>query len=329
MAVYTPLGDGALRQLARRFRLGRLLRARGVPAGTVNTLYDLRTDRGRFFLRILEDRSARAAHFEEALLVHLAAAGLPVPTMRATAAGERVLPYSRRQHVSVFDYLPGRELAPANLRAPHAEQIGGFLADMHRALRGFRRHHANDFRPEKIRAKLRACRAGSFGAATLRDLNRLDRELRAVEWTTALPRGVAHGDLFTDNARWRRGRLCGVLDFEMAGDAPLVYDLAVALCEWSFIGTRFRSERARAVVRGYHRRRPLGANEQAALYGSCRFAACRFAVTRFFDFELHRQPDVHRLRKDYREYLGRLELLRGLGAAEFRAQIVRPVTDRW
>jgi homoserine kinase type II len=327
MAVYTRLDQQQLRRFARAFRLGRLRRARGVPAGTVNTLYDLRTDRGRFFLRILEDRTARAAHFEESLLAHLAAAGLPVPTMMATASGERVVRFSRRQHLSVFAYLPGRELAPAEVRATHAEQIGSFLADMHRALRTFRRRHANDFSPPRIRAKLRACRAASFPPAVQRTLARLEQELG--DWPAALPAGVAHGDLFTDNARWTRGRLKGVLDFEMAADAPLVYDLAVALCEWAFVGARFHPGRARAVLRGYLRQRDLTRDERRALYRSCRYAATRFAVTRFFDFELHRQPEVHRLRKDYREYVARLEVLRGLGARGFAAEIVRPITGRW
>ena len=196
---------------------------------------------------------------------------------------------------------------------------------MHLALRGFRRRRRNDFRPERIGAKLAACRQAEHPVSARRDLAVLARAAPRA-WPAGLPHGVAHGDLFTDNARWSRGRLVGVLDFEMAGDAPLAYDVAVAMCAWAFVGARLHPARARAVLRGYHRRRPLAHAELRALFGLCRFAATRFAVTRFHDFELHRQPEVDRVRKDYREYVSRLRRLRELGAAGFRRRIVEPAT---
>jgi homoserine kinase type II len=317
MAVYTRLSPQALTRYARRFGLGEIRRARGVPAGTINTLYDLRTTRGRFFLRVLEDRSARAAAFEQALLVHLASRGLCVPEMIA-AGRQYILSHSERQHVSVFRYLPGRELAPSDVGTGHARQIGAFLAAMHRATRGFRRRHAHDFAPVKMERRLRRCLLSIPRPSVRRHLTVLEQELAQHKWTASLPGGVVHGDLFCDNARFARGKLCGVLDFEMAGNGPLIYDVAVALCAWAFVNPRSLSTpTARALVDGYQSLRRVDAEERHALYEQCRYAAARFALSRYFDFEYTRRPGADRKYKDYREYIDRLRVLRRMGARRF------------
>ena len=111
--------------------------------------------------------------------------------------------------------------------------------------------------------------------------------------------------------------MCGVLDFEMSSTAPLVYDVAVAICDWGFLQDKFVSPRVRALVDGYETIRPMRKEESAALYEMCRFAAARFAVTRFYDFEVHRRPEAQRTYKDYRHFLARLRSLMALGQDGF------------
>src|SRR4051794_13586802 len=108
MAVYTRLSERALRQHLRPFRLGELLEAHGVSAGTINTIYEVNTTRGRYILRILENRTVTDARFEEALLLRLAERGLTVPQMMGAGKRGHVIPIAPRQQLSVFQYLPGR-----------------------------------------------------------------------------------------------------------------------------------------------------------------------------------------------------------------------------
>src|SRR6185312_11644456 len=128
MAVYTHLNDRALRAHLRPFRVGDLLEAKGVAAGTINTIYDVNTTRGHYILRILENRSSTDAHFEEALLKRLAERGLVVPRM--IEAGKRgcVIEIAPRQMLSVFQFLPGREIGVFEVSPQHVAQVGRFLA---------------------------------------------------------------------------------------------------------------------------------------------------------------------------------------------------------
>ncbi len=319
MAVYTRLSGAALRQHLRPFRIGDVTAWRGVRAGTINTIYEVRTTRGRFILRILEDRSPREAGFEAALLKHLAAHGLKVPEMVRAGRLGLVIPISPRQHLSVFRFVAGREIAVFEIRPAHLGQIGAFLGDMHRATRTFPRRRRHRFHPAAVSRILRRCLDAPLRASLRADLDELWAEVAQARWPAELPHGIVHGDLFIDNARFVADRLRTVLDFEMAGGGPWVYDLAVAICDWSFQHDQLAAERARVLVQGYEERRPLTPMERTWLYPLCRYAAARFAVTRFHDFEVHQTGE--RLYKDYRHFLARLRALKALTARSFRRAV--------
>jgi homoserine kinase type II len=313
MAVYTHLSERALRAHLRPFRVGELVEFKGVAAGTINTIYDVNTTKGHYILRILENRSATDARFEEALLKRLAERGLVVPP---------VIEMGPRQMLSLFQYLPGREIGVFEVMPQHVAQVGRFLATMHTATRGFRRRRRNRFDQSHLRVILNRCRTLAQGDELQRDVDRLSIELERHDWPRDLPRGIVHGDLFIDNVRFNAGSLCGVLDFEMASTGPYLYDLAVAMDDWAFMHDKFLPERGVALVSGYETKRPLRPVEQAHLYEFCRFAAMRFAITRLYDFEVRRRPDSHRLYKDYRHFLARLTALQNLGGSAFGQLVI-------
>ncbi len=322
MAGFTHLSERTLRQHLRPFQIGDLIEARGVSASALNTVYDLSTTRGRFIVRILENRTTRDAQFEEALLFYLSKKGLTVPRMMGAGKRGHVIAITPRQQLSVFQVLPGRQLGVFEIRPEHCRQVGEFLGDMHVHARAFRRKKKHRYDPSRLAKVLERCAYAARDANQLRDVKTLALELIRHHFITELPRGTIHGELFIDNARFERGKLSGVLDFEGASTAPLAYDLAVALCDWAFLHDRFLPERARALVEGYQSRRPLMPMERGQLYELCRFAVTRFATMRFFDFEVRTRASRGHLYQDYRHFLERLSSLRQLGAQVFREQVV-------
>jgi homoserine kinase type II len=332
MAVYTKLSDNALRQFLKTFRVGDLISAKGVSAGTINTIYDIQTTTGRYILRILENRKFVDAQFEASLLQQLAKAGLTVPKMMEAGKLGAVVPFGPRQQLSIFQFLPGRDMGVFEVAPDHVRQVGQFLASMHQVTARLTMRRRNRFAPERIRHILSLCLAAPAKNAEQREhLKILKKQVEVFEFNRALPRAVVHGDLFIDNVRFNCGKLCGVIDFEMASSGPLIYDLAVAICDWGFLHDRFMPERTKALLRGYQSKRALRDVEKSALYDTVCFAAARFAITRFHDFELNTQPDVQRMYKDYRHFFSRLQSLLHLGREKF-ADIVakaqaKPVTS--
>lgn len=321
MPVLPQLTEHALRRALKPFRLGELIAARGVNAQTVNRFYDLSTTRGRYILRILENRTCTDARFEESLLGHLMQRGLAVPKMIGAGRKGCVVPFDLGGQVSVFAYMPGREVAVFEVSVGHCVQVGRFLADLHRAGRGLSRRRRDRYDGPHLLRLLTRCGTHVQTDEHSRDLATLRAALDAHPWPSGLPRGTIHGDLCIDHVRFERGTLCGVLDFACASRSIVLYDVALALVDWAFVRDAFCPERAYALVQGYTQRRALTPAERAALYALCCSAAVRYAVCRLLAFECTPLKAQHAPYRDYRHFMTRLAQLQALGKTRFGAQL--------
>jgi homoserine kinase type II len=313
LGTFTRLDDDDARAIARAFDLGTPARLVAIAAGTINSNFSLETDRGRWFVRVNEGKTPEDCAWEAALVVDLAAAGLPVPVPRMAPDERRVFEH-RSLLVSVFPWQPGRHRAPEDVTVSDAAAIGDVLARMHAAASARPRETWRDgiYQWPEIAARFEGFR-GSRDPALAHAIAVLADEFA---WLTAqagvraaATHGVIHQDLFRDNVLWDGDRLVAILDFEQASRGSFVYDLAVAVNDWGWD----RSEIARAMIAAYDRAHPLSAADRAALPVELRAAATRFTVTRITDVHLRQvdNPD-----KDFRAFLARLEHWRGAGLGE-------------
>ncbi|MBI1948101.1 MAG: homoserine kinase [Deltaproteobacteria bacterium] len=331
MAVYTTLDEVALRALVSVYDdQAELVRADGVAAGSINTTYRLETDRGAWFLRINEGKSTDDVFAERAVLRALGGAalgGVVVPAIVPTRIGGSFylleMRAGRPVWATVFAELPGRDLAPFEIGAGHAVQIGAFLARAHLALRCVRLRRPNPYGlpvvARFVDELLQSPVTAELGARLAAELAVLRRGRRL------LPRGVVHGDLFPNNTKWLREQLVAVFDWEMAGTDHLALDLGIALCAWCWRQAEraFDATLCRALVQGYREVRPLAPSERRGLYLETQLAALRFTASRARDFELPRPEREHatRDRLDYRDFLARLEALQAMRRRGFAALI--------
>lgn len=313
MGTFTLLDDDDARAIAGAFDLGAPTKLTSIAAGTINSNFALETDRGRWFVRVNEGKSVEDCTWEAALVVDLAAAGLPVPVPREASDGQRLFVH-RGLIVSVFAWQPGRHRAPSEVSVADADAIGETLARMHVAASARPRStwRAGIYQFADIVGRFEGFR-GSRDPALAHAIAVLGDEF---SWLTAqagvraaASHGVIHQDLFRDNVLWDDGRLVAILDFEQASRGSFVYDLAVAVNDWCWD----RPVIARAMIEAYHRAHPLTAADRAALPVELRAAAARFTVTRITDVHLRQvdNPD-----KDFRAFLARVEHWRGAGLGE-------------
>ena len=131
-------------------------------------------------------------------------------------------------------------------------------------------------------------------------------------WPQDLPVGVIHADLFPDNVFFRDRELSGLIDFYFACTDFLAYDVAICLNAWCFEADgSLNVTKARLLLDGYRRERPLAPAEFAALPLLARGSALRFLLTRLFDWL--NQPAGALVRpKDPLEYLRKLRFHQGI-----------------
>jgi homoserine kinase type II len=307
MALRTPLGEDEARQLCLRYGLA-LESIEPLPSrGTVNSNFRLRASGRVFFLRLNEGKRDEDVAGEIGLVDHLRVRGLATPEILRTRDGQAIVAAAGKP-ATLFPWLDGHEAAPNPQKIATVALVGTTLARLHRAGWGMkatelpRNHYSIDELERRLESFANDKRVSAVVTPLRYELIRARRRRPTVT-------GLIHQDLFPDNVLVdRAGELVAVLDFEQATWGALVYDLAVCLNAWCWTGTTIDKPAADAVVAAYEKLRPLDMSERTRLVDEARLAAARFAITRITDIELAVgvDPDLRR-RKDYREYIRRLE----------------------
>lgn len=317
MAVVTELNRQELEGVCAGWGLGRLTTARGLPEGSINTLYVLETERGRFVLRLSEGRREEEIRFETALLAHLAETRFPAVRLVPRPDGA-LCSVVKGKFSAVFQWAAGTPVRGSQFNAARAMDAGRLLARLHVVTESFPATLPNRYAPEVIRGWVDELVAESRAADRPEDpelwaaMPLLESEAAELDVLPPATEGVIHADYFLDNLHFVGDRLATVLDFEMACRGPCVLDLAVALLACCY-GDGFDPARMRPFAQGYLAERPLSRSEREALHPWARFAALRFTVSRIRDFHRSPLPPDRLKRKDWRRFRDRLQSLVDMG----------------
>jgi homoserine kinase type II len=307
MALRTPLDSDEARTVCDRYGLVLESIEPLASRGTVNSNFRLRASGRVYFLRLNEGKRDEDVASEIALVDHLRARGLSTPEILRTRDGEAIVAAAGKP-ATLFPWLDGHEAAPRTDKLETVALVGTTLARLHRAGWGMkpdelpRNHYSLDELERRLESFANDRRVSEVVTPLRYELIRARRRRSTVN-------GLIHQDLFPDNVLVDgAGELVAVLDFEQATWGALIYDLAVCLNAWCWTGTRIDKLAADVVVAAYEKLRPIDMTERARLVDEARLAAARFAITRITDIELADgvDPDLRR-RKDYREYIRRLE----------------------
>ncbi len=312
MAVYTEVTDEALAAFLTEYELGSAVAFRGIAEGVENSNFQLRTTAGDFILTLYEKRVDPAElPWFLGLMEHLAGQGISCPAAGARPRRRRACATLAGRPACITTFLPG--VWPRRVRPEHCGPLGAALAQLARRRAGLCGGAGQRAGPGRMGAAARALPAargrGSAGAWRRSWSVPLGRSWR--RWPSGLPRGHIHADLFPDNVFFLDGAISGLIDFYFAATDLLAYDVAVCLNAWCFEPDfQFNVTKARALLRGYTRVRPLEAAERASLPVLCQGAALRFLLTRLFDW-VNTPAGAMVTRKDPLEYARRLRFHMG------------------
>ena len=286
MAVFTKVNADALGEWARQqFRFSQIGAPVPLGAGTENTNYRLAADGQHYIFTILEVLSPTAMHYYHALVQHLANKGAPVPVPLHPSNSKGVLWAGKPCLVTpLVNGAPNNRPAPAACCA-----FGRTIGTLHRLAADFTpdRPHPRDFnwRQQTLTQLRRQVYPQAPAPALVKILEaaaHCDRQFSA----RSLPHGPCHCDLFRDNVLWHDGRITGIIDFYSGGTAALIFDLAVAVCDWCFDDAgKFIPERFTALLAGYRQERQLLEIETRYFYSALQTAV--------YCFWLYRLQNLH------------------------------------
>jgi len=305
MAVYTEVTDEALAAFLAGYDLGRVSSFKGIAEGVENSNFLLRTETGQFILTLYEKRvHEEDLPFFVGLMEHLASRGVTCPQPVRARNGAALGRLAGRA-AAIVTFLDGLWIRRPQAR--HCAAVGEALARMHEAGADFPLRRPNALSIGGWPALFATARERADEVSPgLRE--EIARELDALQarWPTGLPSGVIHADLFPDNVFFLGDRLSGLIDFYFACNDAFAYDLGICLNAWCFEQDgAFNVSKGMAMIDGYQRLRPLGADEIEALPALARGSALRFMLTRLVDW-LDVPPGAKVVPKNPLEYLAKL-----------------------
>ena len=181
------------------------------------------------------------------------------------------------------------------------------LADLHLISKAYKKGIDNRFSFERV-AEIYAGVRGRLPHYLKKIVRTLDEEVEYLQnyLETKLPKGIIHGDLFSDNLMLKGEKVVAVLDFEAAGRGKFIFDLATAVNALCFESGRYALKRFESLIAGYESLRTLSLAEWDAFPNELRFSAFRFTVTRLRDFFLNPVDERKRINKDFQDFYERL-----------------------
>lgn len=302
MAVYTKLEESEMREVINLYEVGNLVSFTGITKGIMNSNYLIKTDSGKYILRILEmDRETDEEQKELKFLEYISSHNIPCPGVVLTKKGEDYI-FIKGKMASLFTFLEGKEVLDINSEILY--KFGKILAKMHNLSTGM-----NLTRNEKIELEY----LYEFIAADEKKLKEIlsenyegvSQKLQNIRNTdfSKLPSGIIHNDIFPDNVFVKDGEITGLIDFNDAMTAPFVHDISIVLNFWIYckFGS-YKKELCDSFFKGYEEVRTLTEAEKSYLPVSLDKAALTFVFLRIKKFNFH-DGEAEREFKDYRDLI--------------------------
>ena len=312
MAVYTKLSTAEIQNILAEYDIGELSRATEISDGIENSNYLIETISSdntthKHILTIYETRiNNDNLPFFLGLMEHLAQNNISCPVPYITKSGDKNIRLENGKIAVIVTFIKGKSVDNININ--HISSLGETIGKMHAASDGFKLSRQNDLDLgnwrellAKIGKKANEVQSGLY--------NILENELNWLEsnWINDLPQGIIHADLFPDNVFFTGDKVSGVLDFYLACNDSLSYDLAIAINAWCFeADNTLNMQKTKALIASYSKTRPLEIQEKLAMPILCRGAALRFLLTRTYDW-LEPTSDALLTKKNPLEYLEKLQ----------------------
>lgn len=284
MAVFTNLSLSEIFDILSDYNIGELIDYKGISEGVENSNFFLHTTKSKFILTIYENRTdIESLPFFLNLMNFLNENNFACPQIIKSNSNQ-VVGEVKGKKFAIISFFPGntiREINDKNLAASAKK-----LAELHNINKNFTQERKNtlglDFWQETYN------KVQNQAEQKYPELQALMPEVfeKLKNWPNNLPKSVIHGDFFPDNVMIDPDdNITGVIDFYMACNDAMVYDLAIAINAWCFDEKHnFDYEKASLFVENYNNIRPLETQELEALPIILIGAATRFLVTRLYDY---------------------------------------------
>ena len=310
MAIYTKISPKDIRDIEKKYNLGKIIYFKGIKKGIENTNYLLKTKNKKFILTLFEKRvQKKDVPFFMNLMDKLSKYKINCPEPQRNKKGSFLIKIKNKT-ASIVSFVEGKD--KLKLNPNNCYEIGKNIAKLHKASKKIKLYRKNSLSLKEWPKLLN--RIGNKSKTINPSLDSLMKNSFLQiknKWPKNLPYGIIHADLFIDNIFFKKNKFHGYIDFYFACNDFLMYEIAIcinALCfdkkNNKFI---FNNKKSSNLIKGYSKIRRFSEKEKKSLNVLCRGAALRYLLTRTYDYLNTPKTAVIKI-KNPREYIQKLKV---------------------
>ena len=288
MVNYTDLTEKEIANFGELFNLGSVKDFHLLKGGSTNSNFLLITEKEKYVLTICEDQTFEQIRPLMALLQHLEAQNFHTSKVLKSHSGEFLLETDNNP-VYLKSYIEGQ--VPRKLSLTSLEHLGIMIAKLHKI-------QVLDCIPDAYQYGLTYFADVTTSSSSHPFMDWLNQKSQFLEehLPNDLPRGLVHGDIFTDNlVEGTHGQII-IIDFEAASHSPFIFDIGMALIGVCSEKNTISFRKAKALIKGYQQEREFNQMEKNGIKLFANYAATATAFWRFRLFHL-RIPTLKRFNR--------------------------------
>ncbi len=279
MSVYTILKNKHIKEILSLYNIGSLKSFDGISDGITNTNYFLNTDKGKYVITIFEDIKKTKVTKYLKLMNFFSKKGLCAPEIMITKSGD-LLTTVEKKPCSIMQKLSGKTVNESNSML--CKSLGEVIGTFHNFSQQYQGMISNSRDIEWIEKTSKKIE-NHLQPNQLNLIKHCSKVFKKI-FSSNLPSGVIHSDLFRDNVLASNNKITGIIDYYYSFNGPLVYELAVIANDWcvnkngSINATKYHS-----FINSYNSVRTITKKEMKQMNNAMIAAGLRFYLSRLVD----------------------------------------------
>ena len=279
MSVYTILKNKHIKEILSLYNIGSLKSFDGISDGITNTNYFLNTDKGKYVITIFEDIKKTKVTKYLKLMNFFSKKGLCAPEIMITKSGD-VLTTVEKKPCSIMQKLSGKTVNESN--SALCKSLGEVIGTFHNFSQQYQGMISNS-RDIKWIEKTSKKIENHLEPNQLNLIKHCSKVFKKI-FSSNLPSGVIHSDLFRDNVLANNNKITGIIDYYYSFNGPLIYELAVIANDWCVNKNgSINARKYHSFINSYNSVRPITKKEMKQMNNAMIAAGLRFYLSRLVD----------------------------------------------
>ena len=262
MVILTKLKKEDFAKILENFSIGKYKSHKHISLSLENTVYMLRTSRGKFLLKIYEVSDLKFIRFQIKIMKLMEKEKLPLPKIIETNEGKLLLIFNDHKLV-IQEFIKGRE--PKKFSDELIKDIARKQGEMNKPLKRI------TLQGKYTWGKNYQFKPLGFDVAKYKDFDileenkKLRKELKHIKRQN-LRRSVIHGDMHGPNLLVEKNKLKAIIDWDDAHEDFIVQEVSNFIAH-TFIGKKtIKTRQLKLYLREYEKNLKLNKDEKEAIY---------------------------------------------------------------